>query len=307
MTQESPPTKDVSSPPLAGQIVIVSGAASQIGRFLLPRLADAGALPVATSRNPLPGDGRIAVDFSRPDTFPVDTGATGLIHLGPLWLLPDVMARAVEGGIRRIVAFGSTSMKVKDDSTSAAERQVVRKLADAERKVADEGKRLAIRWTIFRPTLVYGAGIDNNVAAIGRVVRRFGFFPLAGSGKGMRQPVHADDLAAACVAAYPRTATFDTTYDLVGGERLTYREMVAAVFATLEKRERIVSLPRRPLRMGLRLLSLFPGYRHVTPDMADRMERDLIFDATKATNDFGYAPRPFRPLPPEALLPSVTS
>ncbi len=289
---------------LEGSTILVGGASSQIGRFLLPRLIDAGALPVGLTRNEPPAGWR-RFDFASNEPYPADTGATGLIHLGPLWLLPDAIGRMADAGLTRLIAFGSTSMHVKAASSTSAEREVVARLRRSEEAIAKACGRHNIRWTIFRPTLIYGAGSDNNVAAIGRVIRRFGFFPLAGPGGGLRQPVHADDLASACVAAYNRDATFDKAYDLTGHETLSYREMVETVFATLGKTPHIVSLSIPLMRVGLRLLSVIPGYTHVTPDMADRMGRDLTFDSASATADFGWAPRRFRPLPATALTPEA--
>ena len=69
---------------------------------------------------------------------------------------------------------------------------------DALRKWAELNR---VQWVILRPTLIYGYGQDKNVSEIARFVRRFGFFPLIGKAQGLRQPVHADDVAEACKAA----------------------------------------------------------------------------------------------------------
>ena len=46
---------------------------------------------------------------------------------------------------------------------------------------------------------------------------------------------------------------------------------------------------------GWKLLRLVPGFRHVRPEMADRMNRDLVYEPTEAVRDFGYRARPFAP------------
>ena len=89
---------------------------------------------------------------------------------------------------------------------------------------------LASPYTIFRPTLIYGVGRDRNVADIARFAKRFGVFPILGKGLGLRQPVHAADLAEACILAVDSSASFNRIYNLSGGETLTYREMVERVF-----------------------------------------------------------------------------
>jgi hypothetical protein len=44
------------------------------------------------------------------------------------------------------------------------------------------------------------------------------------------------------------------------------------------------------------LARLHPRFGHLTPDMALRMQADLVFDHADATRDFGYCPGKFKPL-----------
>ena len=124
-------------------------------------------------------------------------------------------------------------------------------------------------------------------------MRTAGFFPLVGQGGGRRQPVHAEDLALACVQAMDNPRTHGRAYDLAGGTTLTYREMVEAVFRGLGQKPRFVTVPRLLLSAGLTAASWLPRRGHLTPQMAARMEEDLVFDTTAAASDFGWAPRPF--------------
>ena len=87
---------------------------------------------------------------------------------------------------------------------------------------------------LLRPTLIYGCGMDRNVSVLAGLAQRFGVVPLAGQAAGLRQPVHADDLARAAFDALGAVATHGRAYALPGGETLPYREMVARVCATLD-------------------------------------------------------------------------
>jgi nucleoside-diphosphate-sugar epimerase len=266
-----------------------------VGRFLLPRLAGAGWDVEAVSRRAAPPAPPAGVRWSVRD---VAQGWNGqhvdvLFHAAPLWLLPPLLPGLAKAGGRRLVAFGSTSRFSKEHAASAASRAVARRLAEAEEALGPACAAHGIAWTLFRPTLIYGTGRDRNVSAMARFIRRFGFFPLAGAAPGLRQPVHADDLAAACLQAVDAPATFFRSYDLPGGSTLPYREMAAQIFAACGRRERFVRLPLALLRGGLALASHLPRLGHLSPDMADRMQRDQAFDAEGARRDFGYAPRPF--------------
>jgi len=206
---------------------------------------------------------------------------------------PPLVRELASRSVTRIIAFGSTSRFTKEASARPAERDVAQRLASSESDLAATCAQSSIAWTVLRPTLIYGAGRDRNVSAIARFVRRFGFFPLAGEGRGLRQPVHADDLARACLSALESPLTRNRAYNLIGGTTLSYRELVEAVFLSLGRRPRLVRVPLPLLRASLRVGSLLPGLRHLSPEMADRMDRDHRFDSEEARQDFGYAPRPF--------------
>ena len=66
-------------------------------------------------------------------------------------------------------------------------------------------------------------------------------FPLDGQADGLRQPVHAEDVATACVSALTMPAEANRTYNLSDGETLSYREMVCRVFATVGKLPHLVT------------------------------------------------------------------
>jgi nucleoside-diphosphate-sugar epimerase len=232
-----------------------------------------------------PGAGAGAAGFGSADC---------LVHAAPIWLLPPWLPRAAEAGVRRLVAVSSTSRFTKQGSGSSKERETVRRLAEAEAAVEEACRERGIRWTILRPTLVYGGGRDRNVSDVARFVARFGFFPIAGRGTGRRQPVHGADVAAAALEVLDKPATFDRAYATPGGETLPYAEMVSRIARGIGRTPRLVHLPLPLVRGALAAASFVPGLGHVTPDMADRMDEDLVFDLAPARRDFGYDPRPFR-------------
>ena len=112
----------------------------------------------------------------------------------PLWLVPPLLPRLA--GSRQLIVFSSTSVFTKATSKDPNERSVAEDLAAAETKIAEFCTAKNIHWTILRPTMIYGGGRDRNVSAIARFIERWGVFPLVYPAKGLRQPVHADDLPA---------------------------------------------------------------------------------------------------------------
>jgi nucleoside-diphosphate-sugar epimerase len=167
-------------------------------------------------------------------------------------------------------------------------------LAEAEEAVAVLCDTHHMDWTVLRPTLIYDGERDGSVAVIARVVRWLGVFPVAGRGAGLRQPVHATEIARACLDVLHAPRTFGRIYDTPGGETLTFAEMVRRIAGDAGRHVRLLHLPLPLVRTGLSVARWLPGLRHLTPEMADRMNQDLAFDASEARRDFGYLPGPFR-------------
>jgi nucleoside-diphosphate-sugar epimerase len=215
------------------------------------------------------------------------------ICVASIWILPDYFPMLKKYGTRRIIALSSTSRFTKHDSADSEEKITALKLTDAEDRLQVWAKNAGVDWVILRPTLIYGLGQDKNISEIIRLVRRFGFFPLVGQAKGFRQPVHAEDIAAACLSALENTNIVNRDYNLSGGETLSYREMVNRLFSALGRSPRLICVPLWFFRLVAALLRLFPRYRHWTMQMAERMNADLVFDHTDAAHDLNFNPRNF--------------
>lgn len=266
----------------------VLGVGSFVSRPLVSRLRQAGYESCAVASR----DGGEGVRAIAGATHSPSIAVA--VALCPLWGLVDRLPALSTLGVRRLVAVSSTSRSTKAASPDPSERAVAARLAAAEDAVERWADSHAARVTILRPTLVYDGVRDRNVARIAAFVRRWGWFPLVGEGSGLRQPLHADDLAAACVAALdaPSPRRF---YELAGGETLTYREMVKRIFMAVGRRPRFVPVPRWLVHATLPRVALLPGVRGISAAAFDRMNQPLVTDAAAAVADLGFAPRRFEP------------
>lgn len=211
----------------------------------------------------------------------------------PIWALPERFETIAAHGGRRLVALSSTSIFTKRTSSDPVEQSVARRLEEGEaRLIAWAGSR-NIEWVILRPTLIYGFGRDRNVSEVTRFIRRFGFFPIVGDAKGLRQPIHADDVALACLQALQAKHVVNQTYNVSGSEVLAYRDMIARIFDALGKRPRFVRIPLWLFQLGFPVARASPRFRHWSIGMAERMNQDSVFDHVSAALDLGLAPRPF--------------
>ncbi len=285
--------------------IAVIGASSMVGKCLLAKLADAGERVTAYSRSeyvgqasdtvcwrtlPLPESPAACVAISADEDIP-----RLWICAAPIWVLPEHFGLLDACRVRRVLAISSTSRFTKGDSSDPQEQAVAQRLADAEALVQAWAESRGVEWVILRPTLIYGQGRDKNVCEIARFVRRCGFFPLLGGAQGLRQPIHAQDVASACLAALRAPAAANRAYNISGGSTLAYKEMAAQVFVTLGRPVRLLRVPLWAFALALAVLRCLPRYRHWSAAMAERMNRDLVFDHGDAARDFAFAPRAFAP------------
>lgn len=286
----------------------VLGASSFVGTHLLMQLGHHGLHAVAFTR-------RLAAEAAKHNTsgsagsdvewrlLPAATDCVAQanvrinrwISLLPIRALPDYLPMLEVYGARRIIALSTTSLHTKQDTPDPTEQALVGGIRDAEMQLQVWAEARAIEWVVLRPTLIYDFGRDANLTEIARFIRRFGFFPVFGKARGLRQPVHAEDVAAACIAALLQENTANRAYNISGAETLPYREMVARIFAAMGRPARLLPVPLWAFRLAMAGLRTLPRYRAWNSAMAERMNRDMAFDHADATRDFGYAPRPFHP------------
>jgi nucleoside-diphosphate-sugar epimerase len=298
-------------------VVCVTGASSQLGVFLLPRLRAAGFRVLALSRRSPERALEVADGVSWMRTGCVLDGETGgpamsqpspdfLVSCGPLDLARRIVLR--HPGLQRVVAFSSSSVHSKAASGSRAERGQMAAMAadEADLQAACADKDLPL--LLLRPTLIWGCGLDRNVSLLAALARRWRLIPLAGRAGGLRQPVHADDLAALAVRALQSPRALRLAAAVAGGSTLTFREMAQRLAALRQPPARLLSLPESLLVTLVHLLSAVPGawragLRGVNAEMVRRQNRDLVFDDSELRRALGWNPRPFEPGPEDFRVP----
>ncbi|MBK9616867.1 MAG: NAD(P)-dependent oxidoreductase [Uliginosibacterium sp.] len=288
--------------PVSVRCVVVLGATSLVGGPVLAQLLGEGFEVLAVSRHP-PGITKTGVTWCLPaqlwgaDVSPALArfGVAPWVSLAPLWALGDSLANPLVLKPSRIIALSSTSLFSKVGSCDPAERQIAQKLAEAEDRVTAWAAAHSVPWLLFRPTLIHGFGRDRNVADIARFIRRYGFFPLLGQGRGLRRPIHATEVASACVSALKHDGIWGQALTLSGAETLSYAEMVERVFVALDRPPRVVRISRRLLKFGLRSLHRMGLGRAWSIGMADRMDQDLDYPSDDACEKLGLQFRAFAP------------
>lgn len=292
-----------------GRTILLTGATGQIGIFIIPRLLDAGYPVIAMSRRAPRADATAAISpgairWVHPDDWLVRPEEVEvLLSCGPVELATRLAALCPN--LRRIVCVSTSSVHTKQNSPNAAERELIRIISAAESALKSVCQARDITMLLLRPTLIYGCGLDQNVSRIARLIRRFRFIPLAGEAAGLRQPVHADDLAALISSAVGCSSLHTMESPVGGGSVLSYREMVEKIFAGMGQSPRILQVSPNLLAALVGALSWLPFMGGMNPGFALRQNMDMIFDDTLLRNQLDFRPRPFEPTAADFEIPEA--
>jgi len=300
--------------------ILVTGATAQVGVFALPALLAAGYPVLALSRQaPLgpgkpgePGTDRLV--WLHPDSVLKAAGGSAdagqgrrlgevgvLLSCGPVELAARVVPACAN--LRRVVCISTSSVYTKQNSPDAAERMLIDEIMAAENTLSHSCRERGITLVLLRPTLIYGCGLDQNVSRIARLIRRFHFFPLAGRAGGLRQPVHAADLATLALKLIQAENLHSLESPVGGGNVLTYRQMVARVFAAHGLAPCIITLTPSLLVGLFKVFAWLPAMHGVNSGFFLRQNLDQVFDDGKLRELVKFNPRPFEPTAADFSVP----
>jgi uncharacterized protein YbjT (DUF2867 family) len=303
------------------QRIAVIGASGFIGRSVVKRLAERGAVIAAIGRDversrllaPMGDVGQIAaVRASLHDEARL---RAALEHVDAVVNLAGILA---ERGARTFEAVHHQGPALLGRLAKAAGVKHVVHVsalaadpaspsAYARSKAAGEtALRTAFpEAVILRPSVVFGPedNFFNRFAALAQVIP---VLPLIGGGVTRFQPVYVGDVAAAVVAALEDPAASGRTFELGGPRIYTFKELMRLVLAETHRRALLVPLPwglaklqAALLEIPSKLLNILPD-PPLTRDQVELLKRDSVVSAGAATlADLGIAPTAV-----EAVLPS---
>lgn len=127
-----------------------------------------------------------------------------------------------------------------------------------EAEAAVRAAPAAIAWTIFRPSIIFGAR-DSFTTRFARLLRLSGgFMPLPRAGARFA-PIHVDDVVTAFVRALDDPSTAGQAYELCGPEVFRFDELIRLVAAAAGLRARIIAVPDVVARLQAFLGDFVPG------------------------------------------------
>ena len=124
-----------------------------------------------------------------------DINVDVVISLMPIWETARILPELKLNGLQKAILVSSSSVINKKDSSYAEDKALVASLQTAEDTVEIFLQAKGITSLILRPTMLFGYKKDGNISRIRSILKRFHIMPFLGKAQGLRQPIHADDLA----------------------------------------------------------------------------------------------------------------
>jgi len=272
--------------------ILVTGATSQTGNLTVRALLREGyAVRCLIYYNdkgerflPTTAVELVHGDLERSDTVrPALEGVDAVAQIAHIRFAPSLIAECEKTPIHRVIFFSSTRRFTKFDCPT--------------KRMVEEGERAieasALHYTILRPAMIYGSQRDNNISHLINYCRHHRFFPLAGGGGNLIQPVFTLDVAEAVLQALKRPATVRAAYTLAGPDPMAYRQMIEAIARSLGRRVTFVPLPLALMLLAARCYQALVRRPRLTAEAIQRMGEDRAFDISPARRDLGFNPIPF--------------
>jgi NADH dehydrogenase len=172
----------------------------------------------------------------------------------------------------------------------------------AEGEIAARGAFPAA--TILRPSIVFGPGdgFFNRFASLMRLSRLA--FPLLGGGRTKFQPVFVGDVADAVANAIADERTSGRTYELGGPAVYSFKDLLAFVAQTTERKRVFFPVPFFLLDIAGALFGWLP-FAPVTLDQSRLLRKDNVVKAGPDAARVGtFADLGVQPTALEAVVPS---
>ncbi len=284
--------------------ILVTGATGFVGRHLMRRLASRGCKLRCLVRRSSQRIDRLAdLDAEIRHGDVTDAGSVkdaaegcdavyslvGLLYEPKGYTFDAVHA----GGVKNIVDACKTAGVRRLIHVSALGTSPDAESAYHGTKWAGEEaiRRSGLEYTIFRPSVIFGED-DSFVNLFAPLIRFSPVIGIIGDGCYKMQPVYIEDLVTCMVAALDDERTYGETFEIGGGEALTFNGIVDAMAEALGKRRLKLHIPVPLARLAATFLQHLPR-PPLTVDQLKMLLSDNVCDNGKVEAAFGIDPVKF--------------
>lgn len=278
-------------------MILVTGATSQVGLVLIPKIKKAGYRVRCLVRKTSNIDEIKALGVelvygdveSYSSLIPALDQVQHVIHIAGIWRASGLIQACEEQGlVGKVIFIGSTSRYKKLDSIDLREKQLAEQMSAAEEQI----QKSSLNYIILRPTMLYGIDRDKNVLQIIKFMKRFRLYPLIGSGNALKHPVYVEDVAEAILGCLNRDIS-RKEYVIAGKEPVKHKQMLKSIRKNLPFRVFILRVPVLAGYTAVFFLKLIRPKTYINYAMIKRVNEDMKYDIGSAIRDIGYSPVDF--------------
>ncbi len=153
---------------------------------------------------------------------------------------------------------------------------------EAEETVRESG----MRWTIFRPSVIFSAGDEFTREMVELVHRRV--VPIIDGGKALLQPVSMENVVGPLARSLGMPATHRRVFDVCGPDRISFDELIKNIASHYKLRMNTMKVSARTIRPAVKMFQRFKSFP-LTVDQLMLLVEDNVCDATEYKNTFGIA------------------
>jgi len=283
-------------------IMLVLGARSDIGQFLLPRLSAAGWAVLAVTHRPedlptLPGVAPLHPEYLANSFARKHLNVNGIISLLPTSQLARFECALWAVSAQRLrVFFDSKNILMRQPSRNRKERSAAA-AGTSETWAEKVSQQAGWQSVIAQTMLVYGGKRNLNIRKIKQLTTIFHVLPRIQFATGLCQPVHADDLAEWCLSLMGAEihAVGTATVTTVGAEQISFAEMVRRSALATGERLLEISVGTNVLLAVVWLAQFLMLTKYLPPILIRRLQDDCCFANGDARKLVKFAPRTFHP------------
>ncbi len=195
----------------------------------------------------------------------------------------SIISAATNAGIKRAIFISTTAIFTQLNVNSRKVRVAA--------ELAIETSNL--KYTILRPTMIYGNDRDRNMWRLIRFMRYSPIVPVFGNGAYLQQPIYVDDVAQAVVSCLGSDKTIGRSYNIAGKHPLTYNQLIDTIAREMNKRVWKIRVPSESMASMLRFFERIRIPFPIKAEQVLRLNENKDFSYAEAHKDFGFSPLGF--------------
>ncbi len=222
-------------------------------------------------------------------------GVTTVYHLAAIIISPDktkfdtinvqgtknIVAEAVRSSVDHFIYVSSASVVYPNPTPYSLSKR------SAESIVKQSG----LRFTIIRPTLVYGKQGGQEFDMYLDYLKKFPIVPFIGNGNALKRPVFVDDIIKGLIALHSNETTIGKTYNFSGGEAVSIKDFSRLCLDCMGLTKKKIA--HIPVWLCF-VIAFFLKFAQSKPVLSRQticgITQDANLDPAEAQNDLGYAP-----------------